>query len=142
MAARSRCCRGWGRGAAPSSCLAKPLNPPNPPHPTLVYHTPHPTPSSPPPPPPFPPSFPSPGPFNVGNPGEFTMLELAQMVKEVVAPDAEIVFRENTADDPGKRRPDITKIKNALGWVGRGRPHGGREAGKGEARVRGKPGEG
>ena len=44
------------------------------------------------------------GPFNVGNPDEFTMLELAQLVKEVVAPDATIEFRENTADDPSKRK--------------------------------------
>ncbi|MEW5310074.1 MAG: hypothetical protein WDW38_001905 [Sanguina aurantia] len=56
------------------------------------------------------------GPFNVGNPGEFTMLELAQLVKEVVNPEAVIVYRENTADDPGRRKPDITKIKSALGW--------------------------
>ncbi|MEW5303568.1 MAG: hypothetical protein WDW36_006247 [Sanguina aurantia] len=56
------------------------------------------------------------GPFNVGNPGEFTMLELAQLVKEVVNPEAVIVYRENTADDPGRRKPDITKIKTALGW--------------------------
>lgn len=56
------------------------------------------------------------GPFNVGNPGEFTMIELANVVKEVVAPDAVIEFRENTSDDPGKRKPDITKIKTTLGW--------------------------
>jgi len=56
------------------------------------------------------------GPFNIGNPGEFTMLELAKLVKEVVNPDAEIVFRENTSDDPGRRKPDITKAKTLLGW--------------------------
>ncbi|PNH12089.1 UDP-glucuronic acid decarboxylase 1 [Tetrabaena socialis] len=56
------------------------------------------------------------GPFNIGNPGEFTMLELAQMVKEVVNPAAVIEYRENTADDPARRRPDITKVKEALGW--------------------------
>lgn len=49
------------------------------------------------------------GPINIGNPTEFTMLELANVVKEVVNPDAEIVFRENTADDPNRRKPDITK---------------------------------
>lgn len=43
--------------------------------------------------------------------GEFTMLELANLVKEVVNPDAQIVFRPNTADDPARRKPDITKIK-------------------------------
>jgi nucleoside-diphosphate-sugar epimerase len=123
------------------------------------------------------------GPFNIGNPGEFTMVELANLVggagaltrqvgctagagapparcprprpsagpgsrrraappaasptpaathpqnappraraparpqvKEVVAPGAVIEFRENTADDPSRRRPDITKAKTTLGW--------------------------
>lgn len=56
------------------------------------------------------------GPFNIGNPGEFTMLELAEIVREVVNPDVEITFVENTADDPSKRRPDITKAKTLLGW--------------------------
>ena len=56
------------------------------------------------------------GPFNIGNPVEFTMLELAQVVKEVVNPKAEIVFRENTADDPSRRKPDISKAKKILGW--------------------------
>jgi UDP-glucuronate decarboxylase len=37
-------------------------------------------------------------------------------VKEVVNPDAEIVYRENTADDPSRRRPDITKMKAKYGW--------------------------
>ena len=53
------------------------------------------------------------GPINIGNPTEFTMLELAKVVKEVVNPDAEIVFRENTADDPNRRKPDITKARAA-----------------------------
>jgi len=52
------------------------------------------------------------GPINIGNPTEFTMLELANVVKEVVNPDAEIVFRENTADDPNRRKPDITKARS------------------------------
>jgi hypothetical protein len=42
--------------------------------------------------------------------GEFTMMELANLVKEVVNPKATIVFKENTADDPGKRR--------WVGWLG------------------------
>lgn len=50
------------------------------------------------------------GPFNVGNPTEFTMIELAQLVKEVANPKAEIIFQENTADDPAKRKPDISKV--------------------------------
>jgi len=56
------------------------------------------------------------GPFNIGNPGEFTMLELAEEVKKVVNPDAPIVFRENTSDDPKCRKPDITKAKTLLNW--------------------------
>ena len=63
------------------------------------------------------------GPINIGNPGEFTMLELAEMIKEVVAPQLPpsvpaptIVFKENTSDDPQKRKPDITKAKTLLKW--------------------------
>jgi UDP-glucuronate decarboxylase len=57
------------------------------------------------------------GPFNVGNPGEFTMLQLAEMVKEIVGNDrAKIEYRENTADDPTRRKPDITRIRNKYGW--------------------------
>ena len=63
------------------------------------------------------------GPINIGNPGEFTMLELAEMIKEVVTPllpkdvpKPTIVYKENTADDPQKRKPDITKAKTLLKW--------------------------
>ncbi|KAF8089398.1 hypothetical protein N665_0506s0006 [Sinapis alba] len=56
------------------------------------------------------------GPFNLGNPGEFTMLELAKVVQETIDPNANIVFRPNTEDDPHKRKPDITKAKELLGW--------------------------
>ncbi|URE11076.1 NAD dependent epimerase dehydratase family domain containing protein [Musa troglodytarum] len=56
------------------------------------------------------------GPFNLGNPGEFTMLELAEVVKEVVDPSATIEFRPNTADDPHMRKPDISKAKEQLNW--------------------------
>ncbi|XP_071718949.1 UDP-glucuronic acid decarboxylase 2-like [Rutidosis leptorrhynchoides] len=56
------------------------------------------------------------GPFNLGNPGEFTMLELAQVVQETIDPNAKIEFRDNTEDDPHKRKPDITKAKELLGW--------------------------
>ncbi|MCO5558563.1 hypothetical protein L7F22_012148 [Adiantum nelumboides] len=56
------------------------------------------------------------GPFNLGNPGEFTMLELAEVVKEVIDPNARIQFRKNTEDDPHKRKPNISKAKNLLGW--------------------------
>eukprot|EP00246_Nothoceros_aenigmaticus_P009481 TRINITY_DN2501_c0_g1_i1.p1 TRINITY_DN2501_c0_g1~~TRINITY_DN2501_c0_g1_i1.p1 ORF type:complete len:444 (-),score=70.71 TRINITY_DN2501_c0_g1_i1:386-1717(-) len=56
------------------------------------------------------------GPFNLGNPGEFTMLELAQVVKETIDPNAKIEYRPNTEDDPHMRKPDITKAKDLLGW--------------------------
>ncbi|KAK9945682.1 hypothetical protein M0R45_011182 [Rubus argutus] len=56
------------------------------------------------------------GPFNLGNPGEFTMLELAKVVQETIDKDAKIEFRPNTEDDPHKRKPDITKAKDLLGW--------------------------
>uniref|UniRef100_J3L5M2 UDP-glucuronate decarboxylase n=2 Tax=Oryza brachyantha TaxID=4533 RepID=J3L5M2_ORYBR len=56
------------------------------------------------------------GPFNLGNPGEFTMLELAQVVKETIDPMATIEFKPNTADDPHMRKPDITKAKQLLRW--------------------------
>lgn len=54
------------------------------------------------------------GPFNLGNPTEFTMLELANLVKEVVNPKAEIIYKENTPDDPSRRKPDITKVKSHM----------------------------
>ncbi|XP_059646981.1 UDP-glucuronic acid decarboxylase 1 [Cornus florida] len=56
------------------------------------------------------------GPFNLGNPGEFTMLELAEVVKETIDSSARIEFRENTADDPHMRKPDISKAKELLNW--------------------------
>lgn len=56
------------------------------------------------------------GPFNIGNPDEFTMIELANKVKAVANPSAQIVYKENTADDPKCRRPNITKAKETFGW--------------------------
>ncbi|KAG9155093.1 hypothetical protein Leryth_011077 [Lithospermum erythrorhizon] len=56
------------------------------------------------------------GPFNLGNPGEFTMLELSEVVKEVIDPSATIEHKPNTADDPHKRKPDISKAKELLNW--------------------------
>nr|CAB3496305.1 unnamed protein product [Digitaria exilis] len=56
------------------------------------------------------------GPFNLGNPGEFTMLELAEVVKETIDPGASVEFKPNTADDPHMRKPDISKAKALLNW--------------------------
>lgn len=57
------------------------------------------------------------GPINIGNPGEFTMLELARIVIELTGSDSEIVFEPLPADDPKCRRPDITKATQLLGWA-------------------------
>eukprot|EP00187_Rhodella_violacea_P008525 CAMPEP_0174889358 /NCGR_PEP_ID=MMETSP0167-20121228/4617_1 /TAXON_ID=38298 /ORGANISM="Rhodella maculata, Strain CCMP736" /LENGTH=349 /DNA_ID=CAMNT_0016126737 /DNA_START=90 /DNA_END=1139 /DNA_ORIENTATION=- len=56
------------------------------------------------------------GPINIGNPGEFTMIELAKFITEHVNPDAKIDYLPATPDDPMKRKPDITKAKELLKW--------------------------
>ncbi|XP_076900962.1 UDP-glucuronic acid decarboxylase 4-like [Bidens hawaiensis] len=56
------------------------------------------------------------GPFNLGNPSEFTMLKLAKVVQDTIDPNARIEFRPNTEDDPHKRKPDISRAKELLGW--------------------------
>ncbi|WOL08442.1 UDP-glucuronic acid decarboxylase 6 isoform X1 [Canna indica] len=56
------------------------------------------------------------GPINIGNPGEFTMMELAEAVKELIDPAVPVKIVDNTPDDPRQRKPDITKAKELLGW--------------------------
>ena len=56
------------------------------------------------------------GPMNIGNPGEFTILELAEMVLEVTGADVPIVHEALPADDPVRRRPDIALARAVLGW--------------------------
>jgi dTDP-glucose 4,6-dehydratase len=56
------------------------------------------------------------GPVNIGNPDEFTVLELARTVLDVTGSSSEIVFEELPADDPTRRRPDITRARELLGW--------------------------
>ena len=56
------------------------------------------------------------GPLNLGNPGEFTMLELAEIILKQVGGPAKITHRPLPADDPKQRRPDITLAKKHLGW--------------------------
>ena len=56
------------------------------------------------------------GPVNLGNPGEFTMLELAEKVIKKIGGKSKIVFRPLPSDDPKMRRPDIAKAKSELGW--------------------------
>jgi len=53
---------------------------------------------------------------NVGNPDEYAILDLAKLVKDITRSKSEIVFKPLPTDDPQKRKPDITKIKIALGW--------------------------
>lgn len=56
------------------------------------------------------------GPINLGNPDEYTILELAQAVQNLINPDAEIKFEPLPVDDPRRRRPDITKAQTLLNW--------------------------
>ena len=55
-------------------------------------------------------------PVNIGNPGEFTILELAQNVLKVTGSKSEIVFEALPVDDPQVRQPDITRARQLLGW--------------------------
>lgn len=56
------------------------------------------------------------GPVNIGNPGEFTIRELAELVIELTGAKSKLVQRPLPADDPTRRRPDITLAKAKLGW--------------------------
>ena len=56
------------------------------------------------------------GPMNIGNPDEFTVLELAELVLEVTGAEVPITFAPLPVDDPTRRRPDITLAGRVLGW--------------------------
>ena len=56
------------------------------------------------------------GPINLGNPGEFTMIELAEAVIRLTGSASRMVFRPTPVDDPRQRQPDITKARGKLGW--------------------------
>jgi UDP-glucuronate decarboxylase len=56
------------------------------------------------------------GPVNIGNPGEFTMLELAELVLKKIGGKSKVTNLPLPADDPKQRRPDISLAKEALGW--------------------------
>ena len=56
------------------------------------------------------------GPINVGNPNEFTMLELAEKVIKFTKTNSKIVYKDLPGDDPQQRRPDITQAKQLLNW--------------------------
>lgn len=56
------------------------------------------------------------GPVNMGNPNEFTILELAEITKEMTGGELEIIFKPLPADDPLQRQPDISLAKEKLSW--------------------------
>lgn len=56
------------------------------------------------------------GPINIGNPSEFTMLQLAQLALQLTGSKSKIVHRELPGDDPKQRRPDITLARKHLNW--------------------------
>jgi len=56
------------------------------------------------------------GPVNLGNPGEFSILELAEEILEMTGSRSEIIFKPLPADDPKQRRPDISLAKTKLAW--------------------------
>ena len=56
------------------------------------------------------------GPINLGNPGEFTILELAQLVQELSGSKCPIEHKPAPPDDPHRRQPDITRARKHLNW--------------------------
>jgi len=56
------------------------------------------------------------GPMNIGNPDEFTMIELAELVLELTGSTSELSYEPLPQDDPTQRRPDISLAKDVLGW--------------------------
>ena len=56
------------------------------------------------------------GPVNLGNPEEFTILALAKTIIRLTGSSSQIVFRPRPADDPARRKPDISLARKALGW--------------------------
>ncbi len=56
------------------------------------------------------------GPVNIGNPVEFTVLELAKKIKELTHSTADLIYKPLPQDDPKQRRPDITRAKTLLNW--------------------------
>jgi UDP-glucuronate decarboxylase len=57
------------------------------------------------------------GPVNLGNPGEFTVLELARKVLDLTGSRSKIVFHPLPSDDPRQRRPNISIAREHLGWT-------------------------
>lgn len=57
------------------------------------------------------------GPVNLGNPNEFTMLQLADKVIKLTGSKSDLIFKDLPGDDPKQRRPDISLAKDVLGWA-------------------------
>jgi UDP-glucuronate decarboxylase len=57
------------------------------------------------------------GPVNLGNPDEFTIRQLADLVLEQTGSKSKLVYRPLPTDDPTRRKPDITLAKQRLGWA-------------------------
>jgi dTDP-glucose 4,6-dehydratase len=55
-------------------------------------------------------------PVNIGNPNELSMLELVDVVREVTESSSEVVFEPLPVGDPTRRRPDISRARQLLGW--------------------------
>ena len=56
------------------------------------------------------------GPVNLGNPGEYTILELAQIIQGMINPDTDLIYKPLPEDDPKQRQPDITRAQTYLDW--------------------------
>ena len=56
------------------------------------------------------------GPVNIGNPGEFTILQLAQIIIKLTKSNSKIEFQPLPSDDPAQRKPDISLAQDKLGW--------------------------
>ena len=56
------------------------------------------------------------GPVNLGNPGEYTILELAQIIQGMINPDTELIYKPLPEDDPKQRQPNITRAQTYLNW--------------------------
>ena len=59
----------------------------------------------------------NPGPFNIGNPVEFTILELAELIIKITGSNSELKFYDLPIDDPKQRKPDTTKVKQGFNWA-------------------------
>jgi len=59
----------------------------------------------------------NPGPFNIGNPVEFTILELAELIIKITGSNSELKFCDLPIDDPKQRKPDTTKVNQGFNWA-------------------------